>query len=138
MAERTSYFRLRTSGWGYINKIRFVEPTNALPFIAVDAVLLQGPQRNPDRIKVSAIVTGQEAYDALRKIRNHVEDGKRVFARLVLVDLRMTTFVYQKGEREGQTGVNIQSRLIDISKAKADGVEIPLEVESSVPAHVAA
>lgn len=138
MAEKTNYFRLRTSGWGYINKIRSVEPDNALPFTVVEAVLLQGPQSNPERLRVSAIVSGEDAYRALTRVAVAMDGGKRIFAHLVLAGMRIKTFVYQKGERAGQTGVNVHSHLVDILKAKADGIDLPLNQESSEPTQAAA
>jgi hypothetical protein len=56
-------------------------------------------------------------------------DGRpahRVLAGFKLSDLYAETFVYQKGERQGQTGVALKARLLRIDWVKVDGEPYPL------------
>ena len=56
-----------------------------------------------------------------------VEDESKVLIGFTLSDLRADSFTFTKGDKAGQTGVNLKARLIKIAWAKVDGQKVSIE-----------
>ena len=82
-------------------------------------------------------VAGKEAQDVLRRLMPDIEAERRVLVGFKLSDLYAETFIYHSGERAGQTGVSLKSRLLRIDWAKVDG-ETVYRADDAEPAEPAA
>jgi hypothetical protein len=131
--SETKYFDLHTTGIGYLNRARVVDVKRGTPFLAVNVNALHGAADSPEYTRFDCRVCGEAAAHVLLDLKGLIEakgpDGRpahRVLAGFKLSDLYAETFVYQKGERQGQTGVALKARLLRIDWVKVDGEPYPL------------
>lgn len=134
--QSSNRYNITTTGFGYLNNICEVKP-NGTPFLTCDITLLDGKPNGKDysavnKIYLQATVVGK---DAIAMIREHFAvDGfikspkETVTASVRLSGLNAETFVFQNGEKAGQTGVTLKTRLLKISWLKI-GQEV-VEIES--------
>ena len=116
------FFDLHTSGIGYLNRPREVAVKRGEPFLAVDINAIHGSENDLQQTRFDCRVSGA---DAQLVVRHHlmpaVEADKKVLIGFKLGDLYVDTFVYQTGNKAGQTGVSLKARLLRILWAKVDG-----------------
>ena len=117
------------TGLGFLNRIREVAPKGAESYLAVDLALMEGEVKDGDfsglrKTYLSAVVKGA---DAIEIIRNNFTDSEGkvtspdrvpVRASVSLGGLQPDSFTYSKGERAGQTGINLRTTLLKISWLK--------------------
>ena len=128
------YFDLHTSGIGYLNRLREVKPTRGKPFLAVDIVALHGSSDEVQRTRFDCRVSGAEAERVLRgQLMAAIEAERKVLVGFKIGDLYVDTFVYQQGDRAGETGVSLKARLLRLLWAKVDG-EIVYRARSATEA----
>lgn len=128
MQEQTQpkYFDLHVTGLGYLNRVREVPVKDGQPFLAVDISALHGKVDNAAYTRFNCRVSGKEARAIIRKLTPAVEQDKKVLVGFTLSDLSVETFVYERGERQGETGVSLKARILKIDWAKVDGQPVVL------------
>jgi len=118
------YFDLHVSGIGYLNRAREVKPQRSDPFLAVDIAALHGSVDDVEYTYFDCRVSGKDAQDLIRRAMPKLEQEKKVLVGFKLGDLYADTFVYEKGEKAGQTGVSLKARLLRIDWVKVDGESV--------------
>ncbi|MDH3000208.1 hypothetical protein A1D23_08440 [Chelonobacter oris] len=121
---KSIYFDLHTHGIGYLNNIREVTPKKGKPFLACDITALSGSTEDIQYTKFSCNVVGQEADKLIRKCQDALKREEKVLISFVLSDLWYDTFTISKGERAGEVGVMLKSRLIRVKMLKVNGKEV--------------
>jgi len=123
------YFDLHVTGIGYVNRIRNVPVKRGKPFYAVDISALHGSTEDIQYTRFDCRVSGKRAQAIIEQIRPMTEDDKnRVLVGFKLGDLYPETFLYRKGDKEGQTGVSLKARLLRIEWVKVNGRKIELDL----------
>ena len=135
-SAESHYFDLHTTGVGYLNRPREV-PLKKGSFLAVEIAALRGEASDVEYTRFDCRVSGTEAQTIIRNLKSEVEAQKKVLVGFKIGDLYPSTFVYDKGERKGQTGISLKAHLLRILWAKVDGVLVytaPRENGSAGPA----
>jgi len=128
-SQDQKYFDLHITGIGYLNRIRKVPVKRGNPFFAVDISALHGSSQDVQYTRFDCRVSGTEAQAIIEQIQPLIEDDKiKVLIGFKLSDLYTDTFVYQRGEKEGQTGVSLKARLLRIEWVKVNGKEIEIDL----------
>jgi len=115
------YFDLHITGLGYLNRVREVPVKRGQPFLAADISALHGEVENVEYTRFDCRVSGKEAQAIVRELMPAVAQGKKVLVGFKLGDLYAETFTYERGQRQGETGVSLKARLLKIDWAKVDG-----------------
>ncbi len=125
MADLTShdsnFFDLHVLGMGYLHRAREVTPKRGEPFLAVEISALHGAAGQVEYTRFDARVSGREASRIIRQLIPDIEAEKRVLVGFKLGDLYAQTFTYQNGDKKGQVGVALKTRLLRIDWAKVEG-----------------
>ena len=119
--ETTKYFDLHTQGLGYLNRIRDVMPKEGMPFLSVTLAALRGSVDNVQYTHFECRVSGKQAQELVRKLKPAVEDSAKVLIGFTLSDLYAEAFTFKTGDKAGETGVSLKTRLLRIAWAKVDG-----------------
>ena len=119
-SAETHYFDLHTTGVGYLNRPREV-PLKKGSFLAVEIAALRGEASDVEYTRFDCRVSGTEAQTVIRNLKPEIEAQKKVLIGFKIGDLYPTTFVYDKGERKGQTGISLKAHLLRITFVKFDG-----------------
>lgn len=125
-SSQPKYFDLHTTGIGYLNRVREVKPERAQAFLAVDISALHGSADNVEYTRFDCRVSGKEAQEIIRGLMPAMEADRKVLVGFKIGDLYAETFTYERGERQGQTGVSLKARLLKITWAKVDGEPVTL------------
>lgn len=120
------------NGLGYLNRVRKVVPQNGYPYLACDVALMQGTKDNIDHARFNCIIRGQQAINIVEKHftnpKGVVESPKAtVMANMTLGGITAQTFVYESGEKQGQTGIALRSTLLSFKWLKVGKNVVPLE-----------
>jgi hypothetical protein len=126
------YFDLHINGIGYLNRARKVTPKRADAFLAVDVTALHGSSDDVQKTRFDCRVVGEAVKEIIERLMPQINDQGRlasdgttlrhkVLARFRLGDLYAEPFTYQKGKREGETGVSLKTRLLRLDWVKVDG-----------------
>lgn len=116
------YFDLHVSGIGYLSRAREVKPKRSAPFLAVDVTALHGHADDVQYVRFDAKVAGAEAQKVIRDLMDDINHrDRKVLASFKLGDLYVDQFTYDKGEKAGQTGVSLKTRLLRLAWVKVDG-----------------
>ena len=121
------YFDLHASGIGYLSRIRTVTPKKGDPFLACTVSAIHGSSDDVEYTKFDCRVSGKLAQDAVRLLTEDVKAEKKVLIAFKIGDFYPESFVFENGERKGETGIVIKGRLLQITFAKVDGdiVDLP-------------
>ena len=119
--EATTYFDLHTTGIGYLNRIREVTPKKGSSFLACSVAALHGKSDDVEYTYIDCRVSGADASKLVRRCKAAVDANKKVLISFRIGDIWLDQFVYEKGERKGQTGYGLKGRLLYISMIKVDG-----------------
>ncbi len=120
----SSYFNLHVEGVGYLNRVRTVKPKKGQPFLACTVSAMRGSTEDIAYTKFDCRVSGTEAQQLVKRLEADVAAEKSVIVGFRIADIYPETFTYEKGERQGQTGIVIKGRLLRIKFAKVNGVAI--------------
>ena len=66
-------------------------------------------------------VSGKQAQEIVRQLKPAVEGKLKVLVGFTLSDLFAEAYTYKNGDKAGETGVSLKSRLLRVSWAKVDG-----------------
>ena len=130
------YFDLHTSGLGYLSRAREVKPRRSSPFLAVDVTAIHGRADDVQRVRFDAKVAGSEAQKVIRDLMGEINGDRKVLAAFKLGDIYVDTFVYDNGDRAGETGVSLKTRLLRLAWVKVDGEVVyraPLDAAPPAP-----
>ena len=122
--EESKYYDLYTSGLGYINSVKDVEPEGGLPFLAVRISALRGSISAMQRTNFNCVAMGLQTIDFARQLQPEVDAGKRVLIGFKLSDIYPRVFFYGHGPKVGRPGIDLRGRLIHIDWARVNGVQI--------------
>ncbi len=120
-SQPTKYFDLHINGIGYLNRIREVTPTDGSPFLSINIAALRGSVDNAQYTHFECTVSGKEAQEIVRRLKPAVESELKVLLGFTLSDLTAESFTYKNGDRAGETGISLKSRLLRVTWAKVDG-----------------
>lgn len=123
-STQKNYFNLHTTGLGYLNNIRLVEPKKGQPFYSCDIAALVGDSSKPEYRFFNCNVVGKETENLVKRCQDAVNANKKVLIAFVMSDLWFDTFTYQKdgkNHKKGDIGVALKGRLINIKMIKVDG-----------------
>lgn len=124
------YFDLHATGIGYLNRTREISVKRGQPFLAVDISALHGDADNVQYTRFDCRVSGKEAQAIVRELMPAVEAERKVLVGFKIGDIYTETFTYQRGEKQGQTGVSLKARLLRILWVKVDGAPFALPAPS--------
>ena len=110
MKTDAQFFNLHTSGMGQLTRARKIEPARGKPYMAVDII----SQRGDSKQRFSANAVGEPAMETLNDALWRINSGQYPMVKFNLGDLMPTPFTYQQGEKAGQTGLALKSRLLHI------------------------
>jgi len=134
--NETKYFDLHTTGIGYLKRIREVSVRKGNPFMAVTIGALHGAADDVEYTYIDCKVSGGEAEKLVRRSQQAEAAGKKVLVGFRVGDLWVDTFVYDRGEKKGQTGASLKGRLLYISWIKVDGEMVYQAPAKSEPAEL--
>lgn len=119
--ENATYFDLHINGIGYLNRIREVKPKKGNAFWACDINALSGSSDDVSYTRFDCKIAGADAETLVKRCVKAVDEKRKVMIGFKLGDLWTDTFVYQAGNKKGETGVSLKARLLYISFIKIDG-----------------
>lgn len=120
--NEAKFFDLHTTGIGYLNRIREVQPRGkGKPILSVAVAALHGSCDDAEYTYIDCNVVGSEAEHLIRRCRAAVDAGKKVLVSFRIGDIWADAFTYLKGEKKGQPGASIKGRLLFIGWIKVDG-----------------
>ena len=123
-SDNVHYFDLHTTGVGYLNRVREVNPENGSPFLAATVAAIHGKSTDVNRTYFECAVYGEQAQKSVRELKSAVDADKKVLIGFTLSNLNAESFTFQQGEKAGQTGINLKARLIRVAWAKVDGEKV--------------
>jgi len=118
------YFDLHTTGVGYLSRVREVKVKKGDPFVCVDVSALRGTSDEVEYTRFDCRVSGEEAISVINRLKADIEAKKKVLVGFKVGDLYAETFVYEKGDKAGQTGISLKAHLLRLTFAKVDGVMV--------------
>lgn len=120
------YYDISVRACGFLNRLRTVEPRDRTSFLTCSFAALRGPKgerSEPTYFDLKPV--GDKVEDLLRQYKSVINDRSRqVFVSVRLSDLYVSTFVRQNGERKGETGYALKSRLLAIESLAIDGIVV--------------
>ena len=125
-SDTVQYFDLHTTGVGYLNRVREVNPENGSSFLTATIAAMHGKSTDVNRTYFDCVVYGEQAQQSVRELKAAVDAEQKVLLGFTLSNLSADTFTFQQGEKAGQTGINLKARLIRVAWAKVDGEKIAL------------
>lgn len=128
------YFDLHIHGIGYVGRIREVQVKRGDNFWACDISALHGPEDDVQYTRFDCRVSGSEATKLIKRCAPASQEQKKILIGFKLGDLYAETFVYEAGDKAGQTGVSLKARLLYISWIKVDGETVYIAPPKAEPA----
>ena len=129
--EESKYYDLYTTGLGYVNSIKDIEPEQGLPFLAVRIAALRGEISALQRTHFNCTAMGLQTIDFARQLEPEVNAGKRVLIGFRLSDIYPHVFFFDRGSNMGRPGVDLRGRLIRIDWARVNGKIFEPELETA-------
>ena len=119
----SEYYDILVSACGFLNRVRTVAVDEGEPFLACTFAALRGARGERSELTYFDVrVVGDDAKELLTRFEGVINDrSKNVFASVRLSDLTASSFVYQRGERKGESGVAIKTRLLAIESLAIEG-----------------
>jgi hypothetical protein len=129
--EEKQYFNLHVAGIGYLNRVRWVTPTNtggrrSDPFLACSISALRGSSDAPAYTHFDLRVSGEEAIEIVDGLKQDVDEKRKVIVSFRVGDIYAHAYerdVRENGKPTGQQekAVLIKGRLLRINTVKVDG-----------------
>ena len=120
--EDTKYFDLYTTGIGYLNRVREVTPKEGSAFWSVTIAALRGSADDARYTHFECRVSGKQAQEIVRQLRPAVEGKLKVLVGFTLSDLFAEAYTYRNGDKAGEIGVSLKTRLLRVGWAKVEGL----------------
>ncbi len=126
-ASSSEYFDLHVRGCGYLNRIREVRPQRGDPFLACSVSALHGRCMDPEYSYFDLKVSGEEAQELVRNLKQAVSADRKVFVAFRAGDIYADPYEADERDQNRQkTGrkvlrATIKGRMLQITHAKVDG-----------------
>ena len=131
--QETKYFDLHVTGIGYLNRVREVPVKRAQSFLAVDISALHGNSEDVQYTRFDCRVSGSDAKTIIEQLMPVInDDNNKVLVGFKLGDLYVDTFTYQSGDKAGEIGVSLKSRLLRIDWVKVNGKPFDIDLRAAV------
>ncbi len=129
--EEVTFFDLITSGIGYLNRIREVQPNDGDPYTCCKINALVGPSNKVAYREIDLRVVGTQALDALDIIDQAIPNkDAKVIVCFRMGDAKPDSYVIQaddgRGNQRPKTRYCLKGRLLKITSCKIDGQAIDL------------
>lgn len=121
MPSEEKYFDLHTTGVGYLNRARDVDVQGGKSFLAAEISALRGNTKNVEYTRFDCRVSGKQAQEIVRRLMPEVEAERKVLIGFKLGDVYAKPFTYKNGDKAGQQGVSLKTRLLKVRWVKVDG-----------------
>jgi hypothetical protein len=118
------YFNLGVNGFGYINGIKEVSKNDEDPFWVCDLSALHGPVNKAHYTYFDCVITGKKALPLLKKLKPNSDAKQTILIGFELGNLKAVPFIFSKGSKKGQAGVNLTANLLFVKWIKIAGVEV--------------
>jgi len=114
-----NYFDLIVNGIGYLNRARFVTPTQGKAYLAVSVTALHGSADSTNYTHFDVRVVGEAAKEFVTAYEDEINDrDSKVMVRFNIGDPQPNSYTAKSGTREGQLCHVIKGRLLKITWAK--------------------
>jgi hypothetical protein len=122
----SEYYDISVNACGFLNRVRTVEPTDGQPYLVCTFAALRGAKgERAEPTYFDAKVVGEHARALITQHQSLINDrSRKVFAAVRLSDLYVRSFVRERGERQGETGFSLKTRLLGIESLAIDGVVV--------------
>ena len=120
------YYDISVRACGFLNRVRRIEPEGRPSYLVASFAALRGPKgQRTEPTYLDLRIVGDQAEKLITQHSNFINDRNRqVFASVRLSDLYVRTFERTKGERQGETGFAIKSRLLVVESLAIDGASV--------------
>jgi hypothetical protein len=117
------YYDISVTACGFLNRVHTVEPTDGQPYLVCTFAALRGAKgERAEPTYFDVKVVGEQARALLTLHQSFINDrSRKVFAAVRLSDLYVRSFVRERGERQGETGFSLKTRLLGIETLAIDG-----------------
>lgn len=145
VSTQANFFNLHLSGVGYINRIRWVNPSGrqgrrAEPFLACSIAALRGKADEPDYTYLDLKVSGEEAIQMVDRLGEDVEAQRKVFVSFRVGDIYPHIYDREVKDRqsgrktgEWETASLIKGRLLAINSITIDGERVFTREDADTP-----
>jgi Protein of unknown function (DUF3577) len=123
-ASDVTYFDLHTTGIGYLSRVRKVKVKKDDPYTACTIGALRGSSDEASYTFFDCNVVGDMAISVIEQCNDAVNAKKKVLLGFTIGDVRVETFVYGPGDKEGKTGVSLKGRLFKVAWVDIDGQRV--------------
>ena len=89
--------------------------------MSVTIAALRGSVDNVQYTHFECTVSGKKAQEIVRQLKSAVEGNSKVLIGFTFSDLNAESFTFKNGDKAGETGISLKSRLLRIAWAKVDG-----------------
>lgn len=120
------YYDISVSACGLLSRVQAVETQGTQPYLACTFAALRGGKgERAEPTYFDVRVVGSRARLLLTQLRDVINDrARQVFASVRLKDLHISSFIYERGERKGDSGYAIKTRLLAIESLAIDGIVV--------------
>jgi len=130
-----SYFDRQTTGVGYVNRVREVEPDRGDPFLACTIAAFNGPKGKVEYHYYDVKVVGTDAKHLIRRCEDAANNRKRkVLIRFVLGDDWVEPYIHTSGEKTGKPDFWRKARLLFVAWIDVDGKRVYTAERKEAPA----
>jgi hypothetical protein len=130
-STKSAFFDLTVDGVGYLNRVRAVKPKKGAEFLACTVAAMRGNVGDLGYTKFDCRVSGADAKKIVQLLEADVTADRTVLVGFRIADIYPETFVFEKGEKKGQTGVSLKGRLLRIKFARVNGEPVTLPTPTS-------
>lgn len=129
--DQAKFFDLHTSGIGYLNRSRTVNPTQGNPYESVSIAALHGRSDSPSYSYFDTRVVGSDALDFVKQHKDTINDrASKVLVRFKVGDGTASSYEVKSGDNKGNRNHVIKARLLQITWASING-EVVLQTDQS-------
>ena len=147
-ADQAAYFNLHASGCGYLSRVRWVDPKQGRGgrtgdlFLACAINALRGEASNPNYTYFDLRVSGSEAIEVVKQLKEAVDQNRKVFIAFKVGDF--WAHDYQRDVLDPETGKKtgkkesaalIKGRLLLVTHAKVDGETVYVREDAAAEGH---
>lgn len=120
------YYDISVSACGFLSRVQTVATQGTQPYLACTFAALRGGKgERAEPTYFDVRVVGSRARLLLTQLRDVINDrARQAFASVRLSDLHVSSFVYERGERKGESGYAIKTRLLAIESLAIDGIVV--------------
>ncbi len=122
--QEKKYFDYKHSGVAYVYRTRKVSVPNGKPYWSCDLSVLEGEVNSINYTRLDCNVCGAEAEKVIESLNKACQEKKKILIGFTAGGLKPEIFIYPSGDKKGEPGISLKTRLIYIAWAKVDGVNV--------------